>query len=94
MKLFELVEKYKGTAKFDVNAVADGENKDMIVFANDERNAVKDEIMNGEVLRYTVTKLVNTTPTISVVIKLEEKKDAENDENGSETVDDGNGAEE
>ena len=84
MKLIELIEKYKGTAKFDVDTISDGESKDAIVFTNAEHEAVKDEIVNGEIVRYYVSAFVNNAPTINVVVKPEEKQPEQLPEKPSE----------
>lgn len=75
MKLIDFVKAYKGNAKFDVNTVVDDETKDVIVFTNAEMEAVKDEIINGEIVKYFVSAYINTTTTINVVIKPEEVPD-------------------
>ena len=73
MKLIDLVKAYKGNAKFDVNTVVDDETKDVIVFTNAEIDAVKDEIIGGEIVKFYVSAYINNSPTINVVIKPEEK---------------------
>lgn len=74
MKLIEFVKGYSGSAKFDVDVIGDGEVRDAIVFSEKEYESVKDDILNADVIRYKVTGLINTTPTINFTVKLEEKQ--------------------
>lgn len=69
MTLLELVKKYKGTAKFNVDGIIDDAREDLVVFMNNEYSAIKDEIINGEVTRYCVAAIVGNIPTIDVVVK-------------------------
>lgn len=73
MNLIDLVKSYKGNAKFDVNTVVDDETKDVIVFTNAEIEAVKDEIINGDIVKFFVSAYINNIPTINVIIRPEEK---------------------
>lgn len=69
MKLIELVKKYKGEARFDVNRIVEYDDEDVIVFKADEAEAIKDDILNAEVTQFTVTGVSNGVPTISVRVK-------------------------
>ncbi|NBH15369.1 hypothetical protein D3Z36_14580 [Lachnospiraceae bacterium] len=73
MNLIDLVKAYKGNAKFDVNTVVDDETKDVIVFTDSEMEAVKDEIINGDIVKFFVSAYINNIPTINVIIRPEEK---------------------
>lgn len=77
MTLLELVKKYKGTAKFNVDGIIDDSREDLVVFMNDEYGAIKDEIINGEVTRYRVAAIVGSVPTIDVVVKLKVESEPE-----------------
>lgn len=81
MKLSELVSKYKGEVRFDVNRIVDYDDEDVIVFKGDEAGAIKDTILNAEVTQFTVTGVSAGIPTINVRV-LEATT-----EGGSETPD-------
>ena len=66
MKLSELVSKYKGEVRFDVNRIVDYDDEDVIVFKGDEAGAIKDTILNAEVTQFTVTGVSAGIPTINV----------------------------
>ncbi|MCI9082823.1 MAG: hypothetical protein HFI70_11135 [Lachnospiraceae bacterium] len=85
MKLIDLVKAYKGNVKFDVNIVVDDETKDVIVFTNAEMDAVKDEIINGKIVKFFVSAYINNIPTINVIIKPEEKAPSSTPETGEVT---------
>lgn len=70
MTLLELVKKYRGTAKFNVDGIIDDAREDLVVFMNSEYDAIKDEIINGEVTRYNISAFASNVPTIDVVVKL------------------------
>lgn len=69
MKLQELVKKYKGTARFDVNAIVDDNIEDVIVFQNTEVDALKDSVLNADVVRFTVSEIVSGIPTIKAEVR-------------------------
>lgn len=77
MKLQELVKKYKGTARFDVNAIVDDNIEDVIVFQNTEVDALKDGILNADIVRFTVAEIVSGIPTI----KADVRETAQTEEN-------------
>lgn len=66
MKLSELVKKYKGEVRFDVNRIVDYDDEDVIVFKGSEVEAIKDSILNAEVTQFTVTGVSGGVPTINV----------------------------
>lgn len=69
MKLQELVKKYKGNARFDVNAIVDDNIEDVIVFQNTEVDALKDSVLNADVVRFTVSEIVSSIPTIKADVR-------------------------
>lgn len=69
MKLQELVKKYKGTARFDVNAIVDDNIEDVIVFQNTEVDALKDGILNADIVRFTVAEIISGIPTIKADVR-------------------------
>lgn len=66
MTLSELVKKYKGEVRFDVNRIVDYDDEDVIVFKGSEVEAIKDSILNAEVTQFTVTGVSGGIPTINV----------------------------
>lgn len=69
MKLQELVKKYKGTARFDVNAIVNDNVEDVIVFHNTEVDALKESILNADVVRFMVSEIVSGVPTIKADVR-------------------------
>lgn len=69
MKLQELVKKYKGNARFDVNAIVDDSIEDVIVFQNTEVDALKDSVLTADVVRFTVSEIVSGVPTIKADVR-------------------------
>lgn len=69
MKLQELVKKYKGNARFDVNAIVDDNIEDVIVFQNTEVDALKDSVLTADVVRFTVSEIVSGVPTIKADVR-------------------------
>lgn len=69
MKLQELVKKYKGNARFDVNAIVDDNIEDVIVFQNTEVDALKESVLNADVVRFTVSEIVSGVPTIKADVR-------------------------
>lgn len=88
MILLELVKKYKGTAKFNVDGIIDDAREDLVVFMNNEYSAIKDEIINGEVTRYCVAAIVGNIPTIDVVVKPKVESEPEPEPEPEPTVPD------
>lgn len=66
MTLSELVKKYKGEVRFDVNRIVDYDDEDVVVFKGTEVEAIKDSILNAEVNQFTVTGVSGGVPTINV----------------------------
>lgn len=86
MKLIELIEKYKGNPiLFDVNGITEDGNADIAKFTNTEYKAIKDNILNSEVSKYTVSvsNTVPAKPAIEVVLKAILSE--ENSEHGGES---------
>lgn len=69
MKLQELVKKYKGNARFDVNAIVDDNIEDVIVFQKTEVDALKDSVLTADVVRFTVSEIVSGVPTIKADVR-------------------------
>lgn len=69
MTLRELVEKYDGKVSFAVSKIIPGGTDNIIEFTNDCHDAIKDEIMNGTVVKYSVVTTSNRVTTINVVIE-------------------------
>ena len=69
MKLQEFVKKYKGNARFDVNAIVNDNVEDVIVFQNTEVDALKDSVLNSDVVRFSVAEIVSGVPTIKADVK-------------------------
>lgn len=86
MTLLELVKKYKGTARFNVDGIIDDAREDLVVFMNDEYSAIKDEIINGEVTRYSVSSFVGNAPTIDVVVKPKVTSEPESGQQPEQTA--------
>lgn len=102
--VLELVKRYKGEAKFDVKLLEAGNKKNLVSFASGEYGAIKDEILNAEVMHFTSINKNSSVPTIEILIEklAVEKKDepvtepgTENSSNSesSETTDSGENAE-
>lgn len=84
MKLIELVQKYKGAVTFDVNNIVDDNSEDVVVFMADEVDAIKDEIVNAEVSKFSVIAFSGGVPTIKVLLKSADAAAA--DDTGGETT--------
>ena len=69
MTLKELVKKYKGTARFDVNAIVNDNVEDVIAFQNTEVDAIKDSILNADVVRFMVYDIISGIPTIKADVR-------------------------
>lgn len=69
MKLIDLVSVYKGDVRWDVNSVADDGNKDVVVFLSGEEAAIKDSVMNAELVRFNVSGIEGGIPTLNVLVK-------------------------
>lgn len=69
MTLIELVKKYKGNARFDVNGLVDDNSEDVVVFLNTEAEAIKESILNAEVVRFRVSGIYDGIPTINVLVR-------------------------
>lgn len=78
MTLIELVKKYKGDARFDVNSVIDDNSEDVVVFLNTEAEAIKEGILNADVVRFRVSGIHDGLPTINVLVR--DTKEPEPDE--------------
>lgn len=87
MKLVELVKKYKGDVRFDVNRIVDYDDEDVIVFKGEEVEAIKESILNADVTQFTVTGVSGGVPTINVRV-LETSGEA-GDNNVPDTPDEG-----
>lgn len=102
--VLELVKRYKGEAKFDVKLLEAGDKKNLVNFASGEYGAIKDEILNAEVMHFTSINKNSSVPTIEILIEklAVEKEDepvtqpgTENSSNSesSETTDSGENSE-
>lgn len=69
MTLVELVKKYKGDARFDVNNFVDDNSEDVVVFMDTEVEAIKENILNAEVVRFRVSGIHDGVPTINVLVR-------------------------
>lgn len=69
MTLIDLVKKYKGDARFDVNGLVDDNSEDVVVFLNNEAEAIKDTILNADVVRFRVSGIHDGLPTINVLVR-------------------------
>lgn len=67
--VLELVKKYKGEAKFDVKLLENGDKKNLVNFASGEYEAIKDEILNAEVMHFTSINKNSSIPTIEILIE-------------------------
>jgi len=85
MTLKEFVKKYRGTARFDVNAIVDDNVEDVIVFQNTEVDAIKDSILNADVVRFMVFEIASGIPTIKADVR-ETSADPGSDSSGLESV--------
>lgn len=83
MTLIELVKKYKGNARFDVNGLVDDNSEDVVVFMTSEAEAIKDTILNAEVVRFCVSGIHDGLPTISVLVREASEETEENSEQES-----------
>lgn len=93
MKLQELVKKYKGNARFDVNAIVDDNIEDVIVFQNTEVDALKDGVLNADVVRFTVSEIVSSIPTIKADVREAAPSNGGESGGGGTTRDEGQAAE-
>lgn len=66
--VLELAKKYKGEAKFDVKLLENGDKKNLVNFASGEYEAIKDEILNAEVMHFTSINKNSSIPTIEILI--------------------------
>lgn len=69
MKLQEMVKKYKGTCRFDVNAIVNDNVEDVVGFLNSEIDAIKENIVNADVVRFRVSDICEGIPTIKIDVK-------------------------
>lgn len=67
--VLELVKKYKGEAKFDVKLLEDGDKKNLVSFVSEEYEAIKDEILNTEVMHFTSINKNSLVPTIEILVE-------------------------
>ena len=72
-----LVMSYKGEAKFDVKLLENGDKKNLVNFASGEYEAIKDEILNAEVMHFTSINKNSSIPTIEILIEKLVVKGAE-----------------
>lgn len=94
--VLELVKRYKGEAKFDVKLLEAGDKKNLVNFASGEYGAIKDEILNAEVMHFTSINKNSSVPTIEILIeKPVTQPGTENSSNSesSETTDSGENSE-
>lgn len=85
MTLTELIGAYKGKITFTVNAVVDSEAKIIARIDSDEGvTAIKDNILNSEVLNYSVAVTSKVPATASIEVMLKEV--AAETTTGSETA--------
>lgn len=82
MKLSDLVSAYKGTARFDVNSVAEDESTDVVVFLSGEESAIKDSVTGAEVVRFYVSAVKDNVPTLNVSIKAAATEPPASDKGG------------
>ena len=75
--VLELVKRYKGEAKFDVKLLENGDKKNLVNFASGEYEAIKDEILNAEVMHFTSINKNSSIPTIEILIEKLAVKGAE-----------------
>ncbi len=84
--VLELVKRYKGEAKFDVKLLEAGDKKNLVNFASGEYEAIRDEILNAEVMYFTSINKNSSVPTIEILIEklaVKETETNEEQENGS-----------
>ena len=67
--VLELIKRYRGEAKFDVKLLENGDKKNLVSFASGEYEAIKDEILNAEVLHFTSINKNSSIPTIEILIE-------------------------
>lgn len=67
--VLELVKKYNGEAKFDVKLLENGDKKNLVSFVSGEYEAIKDEILNTEVMHFTSINKNSSIPTIEILIE-------------------------
>lgn len=77
--VLELVKKYKGEAKFDVKLLENGDKKNLVNFASGEYEAIKDEILNAEVMHFTSINRNSSIPTIEILIEKLAVKETESE---------------
>ena len=75
--VLELVKMYKGEAKFDVKLLEAGDKKNLVNFASGEYGAIKDEILNAEVMHFTSINKNSSVPTIEILIEKLAVKETE-----------------
>lgn len=75
MTLKEFVEKYDGTMCFSVSRLIPGGVEDIVDFCNDECEAIKDEILQSTVSKYSVDTSTTTRVT-SIKVMLETAADS------------------
>lgn len=77
--VLELVKRYKGEAKFDVKLSEAGEKKSLVNFASGEYEAIRDEILNAEVIHFTSINKNSSIPTIEILIEKLAVEETESD---------------
>lgn len=87
MTLKELIEKYKGPVRFDVNNIVDDSPTDVVAFMAEEADAIKDSILSAEVSKFRVIGIFDGIPTLSVLVKetATSPEPTQPDTGGSET---------
>lgn len=85
MTLIELVKKYKGDARFDVNGLVDDNSEDVVVFLNTEAEAIKENILNAEIVRFRVSGIHDGLPTINVLVREGKEPDEPEADNNAES---------
>lgn len=78
--VLELVKRYKGEAKFDVKLLEAGDKKNLVNFASGEYEAIRDEILNAEVMHFTSINKNSSVPTIEILIEKLAVKESETNE--------------
>lgn len=84
MTLRELVDKYEGEVSFVVGRLISGGVDDIVEFSCADCEAIKDDILDGSVSKYSIT--TSTTSRITAInVVLEEAKEAPSEDTGTET---------
>lgn len=70
LTLLDLVKRYKGDARFDVNILREDNIEDVVVFMGAEADAIKDAVLNAEVSNFRVSAVDKSgIPTLTVLVR-------------------------